>query len=274
MAKISTLVQDIYDLMGQGFDIQSEVQKFGQRLAAHLAKRASEQKGPPSLRMSNLGTECNRKLWYMINHPEWSEGLSPDARIKFLFGDMAEELLLWLAQEAGHSVSRQQEEVTLFGVKGHIDGFIDGHLVDCKSASSYGFKKFKEHGLENDDPFGYLIQLGGYAAALGQETASFLALDKSLGHLVLDTYSFGLVDYQALIEQKKSAISQETEPPKLYRDEPDGQSGNRKLGLTCSYCDFKAKCWPGLKIAFYAEKPRFMTKIMKPLAKHILVKDL
>jgi hypothetical protein len=268
MAEIKTLISDIHQLFDNGFELQSDIEAFGQRLAGHLSKRAASAKGETQLRLSNLGTACDRKLWYMIKHPECGEKLAPDVRIKFLFGDLTEEILMFLAKEAGHEVTREQEEIEISGVLGHIDGFIDGHLVDCKSASSYSFQKFKTGLKQQEDAFGYLIQLGGYAYALGQKSASFFVIDKVSGHLCLDTHVFlDDYDFEKMVLQRRQMLAAKREPPRGFQDEPDGGSGNRKLGVVCSYCDFKKDCWPGLRTFMYrggtGYKPTFFTKVVR-----------
>ena len=138
MKSIKILKDDIYGLFSSDFNPAPEDTKmFGQRLAEHLFARLTEQRGEPTLRMSNIGTPCNRKLWYSINRPSESEPLRPETRLKFLFGDILEELLLWLAKLAGHHVEAEQEEVVIYGsspssegehaVRGHKDGYIDGN---------------------------------------------------------------------------------------------------------------------------------------------------
>jgi hypothetical protein len=268
MAEIKTLISDIHQLFDNGFELQSDIEAFGQRLAGHLSKRAASAKGETQLRLSNLGTACDLKLWYMIKHPECGEKLAPDVRIKFLFGDLTEEILMFLAKEAGHEVTREQEEIEISGVLGHIDGFIDGHLVDCKSASSYSFQKFKTGLKQQEDAFGYLIQLGGYAYALGQKSASFFVIDKVSGHLCLDTHVFlDDYDFEKMVLQRRQMLAAKREPPRGFQDEPDGGSGNRKLGVVCSYCDFKKDCWPGLRTFMYrggtGYKPTFFTKVVR-----------
>ena len=44
-----------------------------------------------------------------------------------------------------------------------MDCKIDGIVTDVKSASSFGFKKFKDGQLAIDDPFGYIDQIKAYA---------------------------------------------------------------------------------------------------------------
>ena len=52
--------------------------------------------------------------------------------------------------------------------------------------------------------------------------------------------------------------------PCSFEDEEDGKSGNRKLGMNCSYCAFKHTCWPGVQTIPYAQGPRYLTKIVRP----------
>jgi hypothetical protein len=272
MPTIDTLVTDIYALFdpsGRFSPTAADVEQFGQRLATHISNRISEERGKPSLRLSNLGTACSRKLWYSINHPEEGEPLPPEARIKFLFGDILEELLLFLAKQAGHTVEGCQDEVEIEGVKGHRDAIIDGRLVDCKSASSYSFKKFEANGLREDDPFGYLDQIGAYLEASvddprvkDKDVASFLVIDKQLGKICLDTYPRSPVQYKHKVIETQSTLRGDI-PPKGYEDTPEGKSGNRKLCTQCSYCNYKFKCWDNLRVFTYAKGPVFLTEVAK-----------
>lgn len=267
---IDTLVNDIYGLFtnGNGWSPDPEnVKSFGLRLGEHVANRASEDRGAPTLRLSNLGVP-DRKLWFTVNAAEKAEPLPPEARIKFLFGDVLEELLLFLAKEAGHDVRGQQDTISVNGIVGHRDAIIDGRVVDCKSASSYSFRKFESNGLRSDDPFGYLNQLGGYLAgssdATERDVASFLVIDKTLGKITLDTYPKDDTDYDKLVDHKRNVLSLPEPPPeKCYPAEPEGKSGNQKLGVGCSYCPFKHDCWPGLRTFLYASGPVFLTNVKK-----------
>lgn len=274
MKSISTLIQDIQQRLtsGEPFDEQT-VTAFAHNLAKKLANRLSAEH-THNLRISNLGTKCDRKLWLSIKAPEVAEPLSAATRLKFLFGDVLEELILFLARAAGHTVEKEQDEVNLNGVFGHIDGVIDGCLVDVKSASSYGYLKFKEHKLQQDDPFGYLTQIAGYAHGLGQSNGSFLAVDKSQGHITLDTYELPKVDFNALVASKRQMLAGPM-PKRGYRDEPEGASGNRKLGVACSYCAFKRHCWPNLRVFRYSRGPMFLTHVAKePKVQEIKFEDL
>lgn len=235
-----------------------------------VKKRLSDPPRAPTLRLSNLGTPCERKLWYGINTPELGEPLSAPAKIKFLFGDILEQLLMFFVKEAGHKLEGEQDELELHGVLGHRDGIIDGRVVDFKSASSYSFKKFSEGGgLRRDDPFGYLTQLGSYTEVsksdnrvTDKDRASFLVIDKTLGKICLDTYSVKK-DFKKLVEKKREIINSNKPPERGYEDEPDGKSGNRKLGINCSYCEFNKTCWPGLRTYSYSFGPVHLTHVAR-----------
>lgn len=272
MAKqLDTLVQDIYALFTKPkpFD-ESNVEAFGKRLATHISNRISDEKSSDSLRMSNLGTPCDRKLWYTVNKPEAAEALPPEVRFKFLYGDILEELVLFLAKEAGHEVDGAQDTLSIGGVKGHRDAIVDGVVVDVKSASSYSFKKFENHLTEEDDAFGYLTQLGAYLYAsqddpkvVHKDRAAFIAVDKTLGHITVDVQPNTYTNYDKLVETKKALVKLPVAPPRAFSDEPDGKSGNRKLGTECSYCSYKKECWSGLQTFFYSSGPRFLTVVSR-----------
>lgn len=264
MKKIETLVEDIYALFENDIEIKEEdAAEFGKTLGQMLVRRLSTRREKPTVRLSNAGTPCSRKLWYTINSPELAEKLDAPARIKFLLGDITEELVLFLARLAGHTVEREQEEVYVSGVRGHIDAVVDGELVDVKSASPYSFDKFKEGLTDETDGFGYRAQLGSYRTALGHKRAHFLAVNKVLGHLHLSTENDDGRDYTKLVEDAVQVCKRETPPDRFYNDVPDGKSGNRKLGVGCSYCAFKETCWPGLRRVPYGNGPRFLTEVVR-----------
>lgn len=267
---IDTLVPDIHALFeSENWAPSSEtINKFGNELAKHLANRASEIKSAPKLRLSNIGTECTRKLWYTINRPNSAEKLSPQTRFKFLIGDLLEELLLFLAEEAGHSVEGRQTPLTINGVKGHRDAIIDGRLVDVKSASTLSYRKFESNSLRGNDPFNYLDQLGSYLAAsqsdpclIEKDVGSFLVVDKTLGNICLDTYPKSDVDYHKKIDELREMLAKSEPPPQRYLPVPDGKSGNMKLGTQCSYCPFKHECFTNLRTFLYSSGPVFLTHV-------------
>ena len=217
--------------------------------------------------MSNIGKGA-RQLWYEKRYGREEEFSGPTL-IKFMFGDIAEQLILFLAEQSGHEVTHRQAEVSVGGVKGHIDGDIDGVTVDVKSASSHAFKKFADGSLVENDPFGYVDQIAGYSKARGTDGA-FLAIEKqngSLAYLPFSKEELDVFDVEGRIEYLKKVIEEENPPERCHPDEKMGESGNRKLGVNCSYCAHKFRCWQdanggiGLRTFLYSSGPVFLTNV-------------
>lgn len=272
MADISTLVQDIQGLFsGHIFD-PGNLSKFSSTIESVLAHRFAEygEDRKPYLRLSNVGRPL-RQLWFELKSGLVGEALSPSTKMKFLFGDFLEALLIALAIEAGHEVTGFQKEVSVDGVKGRLDVYIDTILIDCKSASSFSFKKFLNGGLRSDDPFGYIGQLAGYSAADGDPDAAFFVIDKTLGHICLDRYSkeeLQEYDIRRRIPEVRKVLSKEQPPSALcYEPEPEGKSGNFRLPVGCSYCPHKFNCYEqqGVKLRtfYYANGPVYLTHVAK-----------
>jgi hypothetical protein len=266
--KINTLIRDIYKLFTDRYTPNPEnVKTFGNNLASIVEDRLSEEKNQAYLRPSNIGQPCDRKLWYSINTPDKAEPLSPTVKFKFLYGDIIEALVLFLAAEAGHKVEGCQETVEIAGVKGKRDAIIDGVLVDVKSANSRSFKKFEEHTLDKDDAFGYRKQLSFYLNAskkderlTTKDRAAFLAVDKELGHLALDFHGSD-EDWEKIIEEKRDLLASPVPPERAFKAVPEGKSGNERLTVPCTYCAFKKICWPGLRTYIYSNGPMFLTHV-------------
>jgi hypothetical protein len=264
--RIETLIPDIYKLFDNPHPPSEEnIQTFAHNVASIVQDRLQERKADGYLRPSNIGQPCERKLWYTINTPEDAEPLSTKTRFKFLYGDLIEALVLFLAAESGHRVEGCQDEVELHGVKGKRDAIIDGVLIDVKSANTRSFDKFEQSGLKKDDPFGYRQQLSFYRHASQEhieikDKAAFLAVDKELGNMCLDWHDDSH-DWEALVAAKREMLAQPEPPERAFTDVPEGKSGNRRLTVPCTYCPFKKKCWPELRTFIYSSGPKFMTQI-------------
>ena len=270
-SKISTLLEDIGDRLEEGkLPEETNLALFLDELKEVMENFFVEESNRDStgkLRLSAVGRE-DRKLWYDYKG-YGKEKLTTDLKIRFCLGHILEAFVLLLAREAGHTVEDCQKEVTVSGVKGHIDCLIDGELVDVKSASPYGFKKFVDGSLvHGDDPFGYMYQLSSYGAALGKEQGYFLAIDKSGGGMTLLNVPLDTVDPTERINYLKDTLPDDEPPPKCY-PEVEEASGNRKLGFNCKFCDFKVECWKdanngaGLRKYNYSRGPEYFTHVSK-----------
>jgi hypothetical protein len=273
---IHTLVNDIYRLMEtkeaeDSVDVEEEIEKFGENMKSLMRTEFGRTRIRDSrtLRLSNIGRD-DRVLWNVVNGTE-KEAIQPATYIKFMYGHLIEEMLLFLTRMAGHSVTDEQKVCEVEGIKGHMDCKIDGLVIDVKSASSFGFKKFKDGTLAMDDAFGYVDQIKAYAHACGETEFGWLAMDKANGHLAVlkydleDTqapiYKYIKGDIRERIRHVKKLVGL-SEPETFCSDSvPDGKSGNIKLGIKCSYCQYKKHCYPEVRKFAYSYGPKFLIKV-------------
>jgi len=216
--------------------------------------------------MSSIG-KPSRQLYYADKYKESSP---PDAAtlIKFLYGHILEELLLFLVKLAGHEVTDQQKEVNVKNIKGHMDCKIDGEVIDVKSASGFSFKKFQQGTLRENDPFGYMYQLAGYEKAEGTNDGGFLAINKESGEVALyQPEELDKPNVESRIDDLIEMFSIQQIPDKCYQPIPSGTKGNMKLPMGCVYCPHKIECHSdtnngkGLRMFKYAKGIEYLTSV-------------
>jgi len=274
---LDTLVEDIYNKIGvladgEHIDLDPEtIDQFGESMKEILYKWSHpEPRGDATLRMSNIGRK-SRQLWFDMKSEGTPERMPPSLFIKFLYGHLLEEIVIFLIKLSGHDVTDEQKEIKVSGIKGHMDCVIDGEVVDIKTASGYAFKKFKDGTLAENDMFGYMAQLAGYEQAQGTDKGGFLALNKESGELALyRPDNFDKPNIKKKITSIKKAVKS-TKPPALcYSPVPDGKSGNMQLPRECVYCRHKFECHKdsnegkGLRVFKYSNGLRYLTKTPNP----------
>jgi hypothetical protein len=294
MANFENLKYDITKMLSgdhalENLELKSDTAHSIVRLAKNIAThtldmvnhKPSTPKDPSntSIRMSELGEPCMRKLMYKWYHPDyasppWAEAPEPFLPVKFTFGDYIEELTLFLASESGHKVSDRQKEVELrpAGTKwyavGHMDAKIDDYVVDVKSAADGSFSKYKREGLtEANDSFGYLWQLDAYATAECTNNRAFLFTNKHDGNIHIINRG---VEPLLPIEDKIRGIGWFADEYILKAELPERMPtkatkyGNQ-LGTVCSYCAFKYACYDGnVKAVISSGKPMYFVGPLTP----------
>jgi hypothetical protein len=276
MKSTYNLVSDIYKLVeskevAEGVDIEACIDQFGEAVKVLMRQEFTEKRDDSrKLRMSNIGRE-DRYLWNVYNDVDKGEDIQPHTYVKFLYGHIIEEMLLFLTRAAGHEVTDEQKKCEVNGIKGSMDCRIDGVVTDVKSASTFAFKKFKEGTLAYDDPFGYVAQIKGYAHSEGETKFGWLAMDKQNGHLTYLLYDtedtqapiHDLISYDIgeRIEHIKKVVEQKEPPSVCYEPIADGKSGNQKLAIGCSYCSYKKECWPSVRGFAYSSGPRYLVEV-------------
>lgn len=285
---ISSLTEDIYTILDNKIDHDPDADlaaSYAMRIGGEFAKSLIPRNKPREKGKywaSDLGKSCGRRLWYDFNKPELGEDLMGHTKFKFLYGNILEEAVLYMAEEAGHDVGMQQAEVEYvhegvcptddYTVRGRIDAMIDGHLVDVKTTSSYGFKKYKDGLDHSNDDFGYLWQLGFYASHIQNEGTGFVFIDKQNGHIkYVEVHVPTPTDVLGRAQWVHESVNKEdvSAIPRPFKDKPYGKSGNMVLDTTCSYCPFKRDCWSdsnngaGLRGFAYNHGPVWMTDVQR-----------
>jgi hypothetical protein len=273
---LDTLVEDIYNKIGvladnKHIDLDEDtIEQFGESMKQILYDWSHPTpRGKPALRMSNIGRK-ERQLWYDMKSEGTPERMPPSLFIKFLYGHLLEEIVLFLVKLSGHEVTSEQKEITVSGIKGHMDCVIDGEVVDVKTASGFAFKKFKDGTLAEQDAFGYMAQLAGYEEAEGTNNGGFLALNKESGELAMfRPDDFDKPNIKKKISSVKKAVKLKTPPERCYNPIPDGKSGNMQLPKGCVYCRHKFECHKdanegkGLRVFKYSNGNRYLTQVPK-----------
>jgi hypothetical protein len=267
MKTINTLVDDIYELVAGKINPVTSNNLVSVGYDKWFTPRGKE-RDSKVLYFSEVGDPCSRRLWYKYNQPDAASDLDGRTLLKFFYGDMLEELVLNVAEDAGHTVERKQEKVVYdigdgWVVRGRIDAIIDNVCVDVKSVTKYSEMKFAD-GLV-DDPFGYYQQLNGYATALNFDTAGFVTIQKELGHVNYYPIEVNKMAFKMQAEHSAEIAGMDS-PDTLKRFDPvpaSKTSPNTKLCTSCSYCAYKKECFPSVRTFMYASGPEFLVDVVK-----------
>lgn len=273
MKSIETLTQDVENLFNGHNPDPERLKRFGEAVANTVANRVrtSGDGRQGYLRLSNIGKPA-RQVFYDIQGygpgaKYTPEKLAASDKLKFLYGDLIEELFLYLAEEAGHDVSDRQKRVEVDGVVGHLDAKIDGVVVDVKSASKFSFGKFANGDILNGhDPFGYVLQVSGYAKAENADAAIW-AIEKERATQAL--VRVPVEDPSPKISVLRDALSRTTPPARCYEPVAIGKSGNKGLPVGCVFCSHKRFCWAdanrgrGLRVFSYSTGPTYLVEVFE-----------
>ncbi len=276
MKTIETLLEDIaHVLENNHVPSEENLRKLSEHIVASVKdKLKREGSGKFSLRFSNIGYP-DRYLWYSSRAPEVSGNLDYSTVLKFLIGDIYEAVVIFLIKEAGHKVTDEQKKITIDGLTGSMDAKVDGVPIDIKSASGYSFKtKFSNGNLANDDHWGYVAQLSGYAQGDPdydpEAGVAILGANKETGELALYHLDpLEMTNAKHRIGKARTVINAAEKPERCYREADEGKSGNRTIAKACTWCPFKFDCWSdankgkGLRVFQYSNGLKYFTHIEK-----------
>ncbi|MCA6481007.1 MAG: hypothetical protein IM557_10455 [Chitinophagaceae bacterium] len=218
-----------------------------------------------TLRMSNVGKPLCQLQMERDGAP--SEVPSYSLRMRMLFGDLTEAATLAIMRLAGVPIQAVSQQVSMavpinktdtVSLNGTYDVKINNAIYDIKSASSYSFRhKFSGtfEDFARDDPFGYVAQGFGYAAADNALFGGWIAVNKETGEFTvletprdMDAYQTarrialgGLYINVSKIVTNAPFERQFTDEAETYYKK---ETGNRVLSRSCQFCSFKRACWP------------------------------
>ena len=226
-----------------------------------LEKHFTRKKEDFRLRMSNVGKPlCQLQMQAKGVEPEKP---SHDFIVRMIIGDMLEALVIVLLKAAKIEVKSQHQKVSLGvgdrQIEGEYDIELDDGIYDIKSVSPFSFTtKFNaDYGYDKiklSDSFGYISQGHGYGMAANKPFKGWIAINKTTGEIVFtdskhtdeekkEVYSKIYNTSVALLDEKPFERCF-TDVEEVYYSKP---TGNRTLGIECSYCPYKHDCWDNLE---------------------------
>ena len=237
------------------FDEFAELSK--KALEKHFTRKEEDFR----LRMSNVGKPlCQLQMQAKGVEPEKP---SHDFIVRMIIGDMLEALVIVLLKAAKIEVKSQHQKVSLGvgdrQIEGEYDIELDDGIYDIKSVSPFSFTtKFNaDNGydkIKQSDSFGYISQGHGYGMAANKPFKGWIAINKTTGEIVFtdskhtdeeqkEVYSKIYNTSVALLDEKPFERCF-TDVEEVYYSKP---TGNRTLGIECSYCPYKHDCWDNLE---------------------------
>lgn len=209
----------------------------------HGNKDANDQY--PTLRASELGSPCDRALWYKYNWYKPAQRF--EGRMYRLFdrGNMEEERFEKALRGIGVNVYDQQRKVEALEGKftGHIDGVALGlpeapktpHLIEFKTHGEKSYKELKKSGVK-EAKFQHFTQMQIYMHLLGLTRAMYMAVNKNDDEIYTERvyYDKGFCTAQLMRAER---IIKATKEPQRISDDPKF--------FQCGFCWFKDVCQEG-----------------------------
>ena len=220
-------------------------------------------------RMSNIGKPlCQLQMEKSNAEPE---GQPYNNKMRNTFGDLIEALAVTIIKASGIKVDSTQKSVSYNMDKSKIDGTYDieigNSIYDIKSASPYAFEhKFGDEGgfnsIVEDDCFGYLSQGYFYSESENIKFGGWIVINKSTGEwLVTETPTEDEKYKNIAINLSKENLHALDEGKPFRRCFSDIEetfrkipTGNRVLGIVCSFCPYKFPCWGKDKLQYLPQQ--------------------
>ena len=244
------------------------IKEFSEACAEALNKQFNAQDNDFRLRMSNAGKPLCQLQMQSKNAK--AETPSYDFKMRMIMGDLLEALLISIIKASGIKVKNKHKKVEYKldknnSISGEYDIELDDGIYDIKTVSPFAFEhKFKPDDayerIKASDAFGYVAQGHGYAMAAKKPFKGWIALNKSTGEITIAEAKNNKQEREDIRDKLRNAFkSLHAKRPfkRCFSDVKEvfykKETGNRTLGLECSYCPFKLECWK--KVEFQRQLP-------------------
>ena len=212
---------------------------------ALYSKRAAEEPARDYLGGSEIGRECNRRIWYSFRQVAREEIEGRMARL-FQTGHREEARIIQDLRDIGCEVldkdpaTGKQWRYTNGHISGGLDAVVKGlpeapktwHLLEVKTANKKRFDELEKHGVQKAKPEHY-AQMMIYMGMAELTRAVYIAVCKDDDRLYVERVEFDENTYKALIIKAKRIINEES-PPERISEKADG--------YPCKFCPMVQSC--------------------------------
>lgn len=206
-------------------------------------KRANEHFDSLGISVGEIGTECDRALWYAFRWTSQPEDIDGRKISIFRTGDVWEERMVADLEAIGVEVFDQQDRIRLVG--GHVRGKCDGkaigiieapktvHLMEFKSSGAKGFAEIVKKKVKDAKPLHYgQLQIGMHA--FGLTRAGYLVTNKDT-----DERYFERVEYDPIYCAQQLARAERI----INMQEPPSRLCSKRDDFRGLFCKHAAVCW-------------------------------
>lgn len=194
----------------------------------------------PYLGMSEVGSKCQRKIWYSFRWA-YKVVLTPREMRILERGKLEEPDVLRDLAEAGMSVTGEQSEIIdeTGHIKGHVDGIVTNvpgaerivHILEIKTMNNQWFNQYRKNGLVKSH-YEYYVQVNQYMGWLSLTRTLFVSTNKDTEERVFERIKF---DKQCYRDYKRIAFEV------VIAGSPPPRIGTRTY-LECKFCRARNIC--------------------------------
>lgn len=201
------------------------------------------QQGRLHLGASQIGEECERKLWYGFR---WAKQYLIKGRIGRLFqrGHREEQWFIDDLTRIGFKIQSTQDVMSLYG--GHFGGSCDGiatkdgstYLLEFKTSNDKGFNDLTLKGVRRCKPIHY-YQMQVYMRALDIKKAIYLVINKNTEDLHAEIIDYEYDDAKAMELKAQDIITSQVPLQKL---------SSSATFWKCKFCDYQDICHKNVQL--------------------------